>query len=85
MKQETLEEAMRRNGYHDEVNDTLWREGVLFGAKWQAERMYSEEDVEFFVKKVLEDAKKSVIWSEDYYKHLTKELLQLWKEQQPKT
>jgi len=44
-KQETLEEAMRRNGYHDEVNDTLWREGVLFGAKWQQERMYSEEEV----------------------------------------
>jgi hypothetical protein len=44
-KQETLEEAMDKNGYHDEVNDTMWREGVKFGAKWQAERMYSEEEV----------------------------------------
>jgi len=45
-KQETLEEAMNRNGYHDEVNDTMWREGVKFGAKWQQEQilqfLYSE-------------------------------------------
>lgn len=34
---ETLEEAMNENGYHDQTNDTLWREGVLFGAKWQQE------------------------------------------------
>jgi hypothetical protein len=43
MKQETLEEAMNKNGYHDKESDDLWREGVEFGAKWQAERMYSEE------------------------------------------
>jgi hypothetical protein len=43
--QETLEEAMNVNGYHDEVSDTLWREGVKFGAKWQAERMYNEVDM----------------------------------------
>jgi hypothetical protein len=46
MKQETLEEAMDKSGYHDEVNDTMWREGVKFGAKWQQERMYSEEDMQ---------------------------------------
>jgi hypothetical protein len=48
-KQEiTLEEAMDKNGYHDEVNDTMWREGVKFGAKWEQEQdknKYSEEDV----------------------------------------
>jgi hypothetical protein len=44
-KQETLEEAMIQNGYHDKPSDELWREGVEFGANWQAERMYSEEDM----------------------------------------
>ena len=43
--EETLEEVMNENGYHDQTNDTLWREGVLFGAKWQQERSYSEEEV----------------------------------------
>jgi hypothetical protein len=38
-KQETLEEAMMQNGYHDSDYDKIWREGVQFGAKWQAERM----------------------------------------------
>jgi len=46
MNKDTLEEAMDKNGYHDEVNDTMWREGVKFGVKWQQERMYSEEDLE---------------------------------------
>lgn len=45
LNKETLEEAMIKNGYHDRKNDTLWREGVNFGTKWQAERMYSEEEV----------------------------------------
>jgi hypothetical protein len=40
-KQETLEEAMKQNGYSDTPSDELWREG----ANWQAERMYSEEDM----------------------------------------
>ena len=34
MAQDTLEEAMNENGYHDQTSDTLWREGVVFGAKW---------------------------------------------------
>jgi hypothetical protein len=45
-KQETLEEAMNRNGYLYSKSDDLWREGVKFGAKWQQERSYSEEEVE---------------------------------------
>jgi len=44
-KQETLEEAMAANGYDFPASDNLWREGVQFGANWQAERMYSEEEV----------------------------------------
>ncbi len=42
---ETLEEAMIKNGYHDKESDNLWREGVEFGAKWQQERSYNEEEV----------------------------------------
>jgi len=45
MAQDTLEEAMNENGYHDQTSDTLWREGVVFGAKWQAERMYSYDEL----------------------------------------
>jgi hypothetical protein len=44
-KQETLEEAMSKDGYHESDYDKIWRDGVHFGAKWQAERMYSEEDL----------------------------------------
>ena len=44
-KRETLEEAMAANGYDFPASDNLWREGVQFGANWQAERMYSEEEV----------------------------------------
>jgi hypothetical protein len=39
-KQETLEEAAERLSDRDGFVD-----GALFGAKWQAERMYSEEDM----------------------------------------
>lgn len=42
----TLEEAMNVNGYHDEVSDTLWREGVKFGAKFQEQKMISKEAYE---------------------------------------
>jgi len=45
MEQETLEEAMAANGYDFPASDDLWREGVQFGANWQEERMYSEEEV----------------------------------------
>jgi hypothetical protein len=47
-KQETLEEAMNNNGYHDKSIDDIWREGVNFGVKWQQEQeknKYSEEEV----------------------------------------
>jgi hypothetical protein len=74
-KQETLEEAMDKNGYHDEVNDTMWREGVKFGAKWQQERMYSEEDMINFHKWAYQ---KNRIEESD---KTTKELLKEWFEQ----
>jgi hypothetical protein len=39
MKQETLEEAMMKDGYWESDYDKIWREGVQFGAKWQEERV----------------------------------------------
>jgi hypothetical protein len=62
-KQETLEEAMRNNGYHDQISDALWREGVHFGAKWQQEQnknKFSEEELmESFIEGYKQRAEKS--------------------------
>jgi len=47
MKQETIEEAAKRlhqKGLKDDLS-LSFHDGVKFGAKWQAERMYSEEEV----------------------------------------
>ena len=44
-KQETLEEAMNKNGYHESDYDKIWRLGVQFGVGWQTKRSYSEEDM----------------------------------------
>jgi hypothetical protein len=44
---ETLEEAAERTyqkGLQDDI-DLSFYDGVRLGAKWQAERMYSEEEV----------------------------------------
>jgi hypothetical protein len=44
---QTLEESAERL-YHKGLKDDLilsFHDGVLFGSKWQQERMYSEEDV----------------------------------------
>ena len=46
-KQETLEEAAKRTyqkGLQDDI-DLSFYDGVRLGVKWQAERMYSEEEV----------------------------------------
>ncbi len=57
-KQETLEEASHTawlNYEHVEGNlySTSFKNGFKFGAKWQQERMYSEEEVIFFIKEAL--------------------------------
>ncbi len=47
MEKETLEEAAKRL-YQEGLQDDLglsFHDGVKFGAKWQQERMYSEEEV----------------------------------------
>jgi len=43
MKQETLEEAAER--YVEEDNCNRYYNDFIAGGKWQAERMYSEEEV----------------------------------------
>ena len=74
-KQETLEEAALRL-YQKGLKDDLslsFHDGVKFGAKWQEERMYSEEEVQLILSKLLTDIKNgnagnSVEWFEQFKK-----------------
>jgi hypothetical protein len=57
MKQETLEEAAERTyqkGLQDDI-DLSFYDGVRLGAKWQAERMYSEEEVKNVIENLVKD------------------------------
>jgi hypothetical protein len=56
MKQETLEEAAEQFEYTDGVY------GFKQGAKWQAERMYSEEEVFNLLKDFLNDTRADKPW-----------------------
>jgi hypothetical protein len=47
-KQETLEEFIENGGYPTGYTQEIWEDGVRLGAKWQQERMYSEEDMKQF-------------------------------------
>ena len=54
MKQETLEEAaeifIKKQNFNSlEIDDKIF-EAILFGAKWQQERSYSEEEVKLIAK-----------------------------------
>jgi hypothetical protein len=54
-KQETLEEAAKRTyqkGLQDDI-DLSFYDGVRLGAKWQSDRMYSEEEVLIILDKFL--------------------------------
>ena len=57
-KQETLEEAAERisksHSVHETGQDDVYQ-GVIQGAKWQAERMYSEEEVVSFIHKFIKE------------------------------
>jgi hypothetical protein len=69
MKQETLEEAAEQFEYTDGIY------GFKQGAKWMAERMYSEEDIKSFGE-----------FCADYDyrcfgKHTQEEMLKIWFEQ----
>ena len=54
MKQETLEEVAEKTA--DNFEEPNFKAGVIYGviegAKWQAEKMYSEEEVEDLIYKV---------------------------------
>jgi hypothetical protein len=51
MKQETLEEAAKKYANKNgdipttELEDAIFKQGFIDGAKWQKERSYSEEEV----------------------------------------
>ena len=60
---ETLEEAAEKVYPNDGFKDEIWadigevfREKFIEGAKWQAERSYSEEEVKHIVSEALESA-----------------------------
>jgi hypothetical protein len=44
-KIETVEEAALNYSIYNEQINTAIQESVKFGAKWQAERMYTEDDM----------------------------------------
>ncbi len=48
MKQKTLEEYIKEvtKNFGDKMSVKFTSGGIKLGAKWQAERMYSEEEVE---------------------------------------
>jgi len=54
-KQETLEQFMATLPYYGHCNHE-YLEGVEEGAKWQAERMYSEEEVKLIISEALQSA-----------------------------
>jgi hypothetical protein len=80
-KQETLEEAAKRT-YQKGLKDDLslsFHDGVKFGAKWQEERMYSEEDMkESFINGALTDLFNTWGISD---KDMAKEKFDVWFEQ----
>ena len=58
MKKETLEEAAEKYANKYAAGESYERdveEAVKFGAKWQQERMYSEEEVLDIVYKIYEE------------------------------
>jgi hypothetical protein len=76
-RQETLEEAAKRT-YQKGLKDDLslsFHDGVKFGAKWQEERMYSEEEVfnlcrdfAIFIQQKRPSYKKQLEWFEQFKK-----------------
>ena len=76
---ETLEEAAENNWdkinnqYKEGLNPYAHRVGFIEGANWQQERMYSEEEVQLILSKLLTDIKNgnagnSVEWFEQFKK-----------------
>jgi hypothetical protein len=65
---ETLEEAALSFLPRSEVdNDTDFITGFEFGAKWQAERMYSEEEFRLFARQYYREIKldkSNLLWND---------------------
>ena len=58
-KQETLEEAAE-DFYEENAHDITFLKLVEFGAKWQQERMYSEEDMQEYANYCIRDYQKKI-------------------------
>jgi hypothetical protein len=62
MKQETLEEAAKKYANKNgdipttELEDAIFKQGFIDGAKWQQEKSYSEEEVKFIISEALQSA-----------------------------
>jgi len=67
MEKETIEEAVKRltEGHDDLDSKYSWIEGFEKGAKWQEERMYSEEEVADLFRKYQYDLAQWVLRMED--------------------
>jgi hypothetical protein len=61
MTQETLEEAVRDYIKGDDLSTFSQRAFFMAGAKWQAERMYSEEEVEMISRDAYEMGRKNIL------------------------
>ena len=62
-KQETLEEAAEKYIETSHYMDKDRMTDIIFGAKWQAERMYSEEEVDVLIHELIN---KFTDWSGSY-------------------
>lgn len=71
-KQETVEEAaerfIKKQTFNSlEIDDKIFQ-AILFGAKWQQKRMYSEEEVYNLLYKLLPDDEELNEWFKQYKK-----------------
>jgi hypothetical protein len=81
MTQETLEKAAEnytKDGTKHFMEKTNVELGFIAGAKWQAERMYSEEEVEMIARDAYEMGRKNILigvfnkWFEQFKNKQTK-------------
>jgi hypothetical protein len=70
MRQETLEQAAEnytKDGTKHFIEKTNVELGFIAGAKWQAEKMYSEEDFKLFARQFYREIKldkSNLLWDE---------------------
>lgn len=54
MEQETFEEFVSKQGYHDKVYNDIWITGLKDGIRWWQNRSYTEEKVKSMLQKRLQ-------------------------------